>query len=1097
MIGISPILLFLLEFFTYFAQRNAHFFLVPILLKILLAKFINVYLAPWKGHIHVVKALIEEFSCNPFILGDCDQSLLHFSCESGIIALIDLLIRSYKLNPMFKDTDGNTPLHIAALYGHTDTVRHLITEYKVKTNVRNKKKDTPLCLASLSGYIQVVRLLKEEFHCSLFFRGRTALHCACENENIELVNLLINNYQLSPICKDTDGNTPLHIAALNGQSDVVRHILTEYKVDINSRNDNDNTPLCLASWRGHIEVVEVLIEEFKCSPFVQGYRGRTLLHQACQNVNVDLICLLVRKYHLNPMCKDTDGNTPLLIAALIGRVDTVEHLITEYKVRTDARNSNNISPLSLASWKGHIPVVELLMEEFNWDHVPVHDEKKQILNYACIGGNSKLLIKLITEYNLGTVLTVVDNDGNTPLHVSTMHKNVVCVRTLLHELNAPLFVRNKLGKTAFDIAKANRIQPVTEIMEQYVQKLQSRIQSTYQQIEMLAKQKFTGKKPLTKVFVVGHPEVGKSTLIDTLKKEGRLSLEYLLGFGKSTVSPHTAGIVPSIYDTEKYGRVIFNDFAGDREYYSSHAAILENIDTSKGVNLYLVVCDLTNDDESISKEYGYWLSFLTYSLQDSEAVSIIAPIGSHADRLSREIMNAKLSVLNNISQKFFSINSLYIIKPCTCVALDCREGGSSQIKQLCRETSLSVPPVELSFETSILLGLLLKDFSNVIACSVSTVREHIEQTGIPLPTSPSLLFSLVKELHDLGLLLAIEKKDSSIENHLIILKIAALTSDVHRNLFSKAGKAELAKHTDELKLSVGIIPESLLDKVLPEYITKECLIKLQYCQEIDNLIVEEDHTFTQSDTDSSTQLALEHKSLLFFPALCELKLDDIKWPSVTDKDCALGWYAKCAENRFDYFPTRFLHVLIVRLSLKFALKQNLSATNTTASGTPSALDPPKNDSTLAELHAFNPRCHVWATGLHWLMENGVEVFVDMPKDAESKELVVVARSSNGFRAECANTLQKVVQRVIEAKVEFCHSILPSVYLLDQVRLKDEPFTSARNVPLYTLSDVERVLEKGINVAVSVDGHHSTPPKYLTTLTRWTMSYWSKLQLSNL
>ena len=26
MIGISPILLFLLEFFTYFAQRNAHFF---------------------------------------------------------------------------------------------------------------------------------------------------------------------------------------------------------------------------------------------------------------------------------------------------------------------------------------------------------------------------------------------------------------------------------------------------------------------------------------------------------------------------------------------------------------------------------------------------------------------------------------------------------------------------------------------------------------------------------------------------------------------------------------------------------------------------------------------------------------------------------------------------------------------------------------------------------------------------------------------------------------------------------------------------------------------------------------------------------------
>ena len=41
MIDISPILLFLLELFAYFAQRNADFFSVPISLKILLAKFIN------------------------------------------------------------------------------------------------------------------------------------------------------------------------------------------------------------------------------------------------------------------------------------------------------------------------------------------------------------------------------------------------------------------------------------------------------------------------------------------------------------------------------------------------------------------------------------------------------------------------------------------------------------------------------------------------------------------------------------------------------------------------------------------------------------------------------------------------------------------------------------------------------------------------------------------------------------------------------------------------------------------------------------------------------------------------------------------------
>ena len=45
-----------------------------------------------------------------------------------------------------------------------------------------------------------------------------------------------------------------------------------------------------------------------------------------------------------------------------------------------------------------------------------------------------------------------------------------------------------------------------------------------------------------------------------------------------------------------------------------------------------------------------------------------------------------------------------------------------------------------------------------------------------------------------------------------------------------------------------------------------------------------------------------------------------------------------------------------------------------------------------------------------------------------------------------------------------------------------------------LSDVEAALEEGSNVAVSVDGDCSSPLRDLTTLTRWTMSYWSKLAI---
>ena len=171
----------------------------------------------------------------------------------------------------------------------------------------------------------------------------------------------------------------------------------------------------------------------------------------------------------------------------------------------------------------------------------------------------------------------------------------------------------------------------------------------------------------------------------------------------------------------------------------------------------------------------------------------------------------------------------------------------------------------------------------------------------------SKICDLLKELHEFGLILLITKHFVSLEDYWVVLNVSTLTSEVHSKLFSSTAMTELTSDVDQLKLSVGIIPESLLEKLLPDYITKECLIQLQYCQVIDDIHVDDDHTLTQVHSDERPS----RKSLLFFPALCKLNLEEISWPTNTDRQCALGWYAKCANNNFDYFPSRFLHVLIV------------------------------------------------------------------------------------------------------------------------------------------------------------------------------------------
>ena len=705
---------------------------------------------------------------------------------------------------------------------------------------------------------------------------------------------------------------------------------------------------------------------------------------------------------------------------------------------------------------------------------------------ACSLGNADLVHNLLAVHKLSVFST--DRNGNTPLHIAVAHQQIDCILVLL-QYNAPLFSRNNSGERAIDItnsilskSKGKNVDIAKNIKDLLQQNKGSCFQATYEEQQVLSKRKFSGKKNVTRLFVVGHSEAGKTTLIETLKKEGFANR--LFG-GTTVVPPHTAGIVPSTHDSEQYGRLVFYDFAGEREYYSSHAAILKMLGTSEGVNIILILINLSQSEDTISNQYGYWLTFVSSNILNTN--SFVQPVGSFADKLKQYMITEKLETIDNVSGKFRS--DICIKK---AFSLDCRKSGRdvNHVKGIVREASLSVPPVTLTLEASTLLGLLLKDFGTVPAFELKSIISHIDPIRFPLSGHPLKIYSLLKELHDLGLIMIIAKEGDPVENHLIILNISSFTSEVHRKLFSEQAKVKFSEQTDKLKLSVGIITESLLQDTLPEYITKECLIKLQYCQEIENVNVEEDYTLTQ-ELDGSIKRV---QKLLFFPALCMLRQEDMTWPEITERKYALGWYARCEQNIFDYFPPRFLHVLIVQLSKNFALKQHTPISSSPIQSPVSSLSSntiapnPATSSALAEVHEFNPRCHVWATGLHWLMENGVEVYVDIPKDAENKELVLITRCSEDCRAECVNTLREVIQKVIEAKIDNCYNLQPSIYLLDSVKLAEIPFTNARSVPLYSLRDVEKTLIEEKPRVVSVDGLYSIPP---TKLARWKMTYWGK------
>ena len=252
---------------------------------------------------------------------------------------------------------------------------------------------------------------------------------------------------------------------------------------------------------------------------------------------------------------------------------------------------------------------------------------------------------------------------------------------------------------------------------------------------------------------------------------------------------------------------------------------------------------------------------------------------------------------------------------------------------------------------------------------------------------------------------------------------------------------------------MGILPKSYLASVLPEHITKECLVQLQYCQE-----------FSCAEVGLTSSSNTLENNLLYFPALCKLDSEQSNWPSDPQLNFSIGWYTKCT-GELDYFPTRFLHVLLLRLAFAFALP--IANCNITESN---------------EISAHNRRCTMWKNRIRWLMEEGVECIFEMVND--NKGIVVITKSK-AYSKEWATILTKIIDKVMQAKAEFCNTVSLHHFLLKPD--KTSSFKNSNN--LFEVTEVEKVIREGKKMVVSVSGRTFLDSSHLFIFRKYT--FWGR------
>ena len=1059
----------------------------------------------------VAVALISEFHCDT----KGGTPYIHTACRKGWAALVRALVKKHGTGILKDEYASKTPFDVAIQSYHSggeEVALVLMNEFHCDT-----KGGTPyIRTACKDGWVNLVRALVRKHGTGILIDidrcGGTLFDAAVDNDREELAVTLINEFHC-----DTKGGKPyIYTACKKGWVNLIRALVQKHGTGILKGVDKyGHTPLDMAvnSYGGKEEAALVLMNEFQCGINLKGIReacemgwvnlvraliykrgtdimnfdvffpshmygaetrnrhvhevavmlckefgsfGRALLRSACSKGAVNLVQSLILDADVT--ARDSSGNTPLHVAARGGRVEVVRTLILDGNADVTARDNTGNTPLHVAAEGGKKDVVNILIFEFSCDVNVPGRLGRSLLHSACASNNGSL-VKLVGQH---VSPWVVDDNGDTPLHICARREES-SVQALL-QLDPPVMIRNNLRQTPKDLEDQRKTQSnrFYGYIDAYMKKNKGKIHSQYKVVQKHAKKKYSLPEPITGAFVVGNPGAGKSSFVEALKREG--FLDSFKRVSESSVPPHTAGIVPSIHTSKHYGRVLFYDFAGDAEYYSSHAAILENLASSrKGDNIFVLVIDMREEMVQIKKTYRYWLSFIRHQQFHGQKPRLIV-VGSHLDLLAGDEAKARGREFKIFSD---SINT-EAVQLSALFMLDCCKPKSKQISNIhshMNKLTKDSPRFKLSPQASTLLGLIEKDFSNVPACFIQALLSHIEETGIQLIGKAQSLHPILLELHDLGLLFLIDS--SNRESSSVVLNMPQLTNIVHKSLFSEEAilKASFVEEGLSFLFSVGIVPQNILAKILPKNVTKECLVQLQYCQEIGHA---EAHVFPslKKVSDSTDQ------SFLFFPALCSTDKGEVMWVTPPHLSYGIGWLARCTDP-CDYLSPRFLHVLMLRLVFKFTLSAHPPA-DQVSSGSP-------------DLGHFQRRCTVWKAGVHWLMEEGVECMVELA--GANREVVVLTKSTKDRAENCATVFNDIVSCVMEAKAEFCHSVRLEFFLLDSTSEAD--YLSADN--LFAMRDVERVLtsaEGRAEVIVSASGKRQMERSKLLCLRNFTL--WSSL-----
>jgi len=271
---------------------------------------------------------------------------LMFACQESSRPIVSTLL-TYKADINKENYIGNSPLFFSCYYNDVDVSKLLLSTGKVDIDHKNKNGDTALCVA-------------------------------CQSDNEELINLLID-YHCNLNAINNKGQQPIHIASIYDKLETLK-TLCKRGADLFTENKIGNQCFSLACINDNTNIIDFLLT-FPIDINHTNYSGDSALHQCCILQKLNIIKKIITLDNLQLDEQNGYGFTPFLIACKKNDLELAKLILNQKKpINIDVHTNSGDYALFYATYYKNYELLDLLFEY----NVDMYNERlaKQYICYT-------------------------------------------------------------------------------------------------------------------------------------------------------------------------------------------------------------------------------------------------------------------------------------------------------------------------------------------------------------------------------------------------------------------------------------------------------------------------------------------------------------------------------------------------------------------------------------------------------------------------------------------------------------------------------------------------------------------------------------------